>query len=72
MDSYAQQMEIYKKELIDQIQEKKLKDKQIKMERKRWDYEEEMRVKNEVAELNKKYKTEKSGPDRNQEQKKEI
>lgn len=42
------------------------------MERKRWDYEEEMRVKNEVAELNKKYKTEKSGPDRNQEQKKEI
>ena len=26
MDSYTQQIEIYKKELIDQIQEKKLKD----------------------------------------------
>ena len=62
-ESYAQQKEVYIKELMDQIQEKKLKDNQRKMERLKWEYEEEMRVRSEVAELNKKFKTE-NGPDR--------
>lgn len=33
------------------------------MERLKWEYEEEMRVRSEVAELNKKFKTE-NAPDR--------
>jgi hypothetical protein len=35
-----------------------LKDNQRKMDRLKWEYEEEMRVRNEVAELNNKFKTE--------------
>lgn len=41
------------------MQEKKFKDNQSKMERLKWEYEEEVRVKNEVAELNRKFAVEK-------------
>ncbi len=59
MNLHTNQQELYKRELLDQIQAKTAKDQQQKMDRLKREYEEEMRVRQEVAELNSRFKIDK-------------